>query len=535
MFCFLRSTAPAGRTDLPVYSSTSLPIHPPTNNPMTTTTLPILAFHQISKSYGGAIALTEVNFDLHAGEVHGLVGENGAGKSTMMKLLAGVFNDYSGEMTLDGKPVRFASPADAQAQGIGMVHQELATFQHLTVAENLFSRTVPTRGGVVRWRQMNREAQALLQELGLDIDVTKRMGELSVGSQQLVEIARVIFSGARIIILDEPTSALSAPETRRLFEFIVSLKAQGKTVIFISHFLEDVLEVTNRITVLKNSHKVTTLSTADATKHTLVELMIGSEAKILQQMYEEEETAVALEGRQLGDVALSTTALTQPGAFTDINLSLHQGEILGIFGFMGAGQIQLARCLFGAEQAQSGTLSLNGKPFTLKNTSVARDAGIAYVPENRRNSLMLQQEIFKNITLAHLGRLVSGVLRQRHEVGIAQEQIATVGVRPPRPLLNVGALSGGNQQKVVLAKWLTQQPKVLILNEPTRGMDVGAKDEVLTIVQTLRDQGVGILLITTEPETIVRIADRSLVMRRGEITAELVGAELTKENLMRNA
>jgi len=495
----------------------------------------ILELQYISKSYGGALALTEVDFHLLSGEVHGLVGENGAGKSTMMKLLAGVFNDYSSAMRLDGTETRFDSPADAQAKGIGMVHQELATFQHLTVAENLFSRGVPTQGGVVRWGRMNREAQALLQELGLDIDVTKRMGELSVGSQQLVEIARVIFSGARIIILDEPTSALSAPETRRLFEFIASLKAQGKTIIFISHFLEDVLEVTDRITVLKNSRKVTTIPTGEATKHLLVELMIGSEAKILQQMYEEEGAAVARQERQLGEVALSTTDLTQPGAFHNVSLSLHKGEILGIFGFMGAGQIQLARCLFGAEHAQSGTLALDGQTLRLKNTSAARDAGIAYVPENRRNSLMLQQEIFKNITLAHLGRLVPGILQQRREVAIAKEQIAAVGVRPPRPMLNAGSLSGGNQQKVVLAKWLTRQPKVLILNEPTRGMDVGAKDEVLTIVQNLRDQGVGILLITTEPETIVRIADRSLVMRRGEITAELTGTDLTKENLMRNA
>ncbi len=502
---------------------------------MTETTQSILAFRHISKNYGGAVALSDVDFDLLAGEVHGLVGENGAGKSTMMKLLAGVFHDYSGELLLDGAAVRFDSPADAQAKGIGMVHQELATFQHLTVAENLFSRAVPTRGAIVRWRQMNREARKLLQELGLAIDVTSRMGELSVGSQQLVEIARVIFSGARIIILDEPTSALSTPETRRLFAFIASLKAQGKTIIFISHFLEDVLEITDRITVLKNSRKVMTLPTSTATKHTLVELMIGSDAKILQQMYEEEGTAVARQERQLGAAALSTTGLTQPGAFSHVSLSVHKGEILGIFGFMGAGQIQLARCLFGAEHAQSGTLALEGRALRLKNTSVARDAGIAYVSENRRNSLMLQQEIFKNITLAHLERLVPGILRQRREVAIATEQIGAVGVRPPRPLLNAGALSGGNQQKVVLAKWLTQQPKVLILNEPTRGMDVGAKDEVLTIVQNLRDQGVAILLITTEPETIVRIADRSLVMRRGEITAELAGKELTKENLMRNA
>lgn len=495
----------------------------------------ILELHNISKRYGGATALAEVDFDLRAGEVHGLVGENGAGKSTLMKLLAGVFNDYSGEVRLHGQPVRFASPADAQVRGIGMVYQELSTFQHLTVAENLFSRKVPTRGGIVRWRQMNQEAQSLLHELGLDINVTNRMGQLSVGSQQLVEIARVLFSGAQMIILDEPTSALSTPETRRLFDFIARLKGQGKTIIFISHFLEDVLEVTDRITVLKNSRKVATLATADTNKHQLVELMIGSDAKILQQMYEEEGPPSQRQSRTQQEVALNVDKLTRSGAFDDVSFAVRKGEILGLFGFMGAGQIQLARCLFGAEQPSNGRLELDGRPLRLNNTSIARDAGIAYVPENRRNSLMLQQEIFKNVTLAHLGKLAPGLLRQRTEVGITQKQIEAVGVRPPRPLLAAGALSGGNQQKVVLAKWLTQQPRVLILNEPTRGMDVGAKDEVLTIIQSLRDQGVAILLITTEPETIVRIADRSLVMRKGQLTAELSGDALTKENLMRNA
>jgi len=502
---------------------------------MSEQTTPILELRGVSKRYGGAVALADVDFDLHAGEVHGLVGENGAGKSTMMKLLAGVYNDYAGEMRLNGQGVRFASPADAQARGIGMVYQELSTFQHLTVAENLFSRKPPSRAGLINWSRMNQEAQAHLRELGLNLDVTHRMGQLSVGTQQIVEIARVIFSGAKIIILDEPTSALSIPETRRLFNFIATLKAQGKTVIFISHFLEDVLEVTDRITVLKNARKVATLDKQGVTKHNLVELMIGSDAKILQQMYEQEQAPIARQPRQVGEVALTVAGLTRPGAFTDVAFQLHKGEILGLFGFMGAGQIQLARCLFGAEQPASGVISLENRKVRLKNTTVARTAGIAYVPENRRHSLVLTQEIYKNVTLAHLGKLLGGLLNQRREVAIAQTQIAAVGVRPPKPFLAAGALSGGNQQKVVLAKWLTQQPKVLILNEPTRGMDVGAKDEVLTIVQKLRDQGVAILLITTEPETIVRIADRSLVMSKGRLTAEMRGAELNKENLMRHA
>ncbi len=259
---------------------------------MSEQTNPILELRGVSKRYGGAVALADVDFDLRAGEVHGLVGENGAGKSTMMKLLAGVYSDYAGEMLLNGQGVRFASPADAQARGIGMVYQELSTFQHLTVAENLFSRKPPSHGGLINWSRMNQEAQAHLRELGLNLDVTHRMGQLSVGTQQIVEIARVIFSGAKIIILDEPTSALSIPETRRLFNFIATLKAQGKTVIFISHFLEDVLEVTDRITVLKNARKVATLDKQGVTKHNLVELMIGSDAKILQQMYEQEQAPI---------------------------------------------------------------------------------------------------------------------------------------------------------------------------------------------------------------------------------------------------
>jgi ribose transport system ATP-binding protein len=497
------------------------------------TTQPILTLQGISKRYGGVIALDNVDFDLYPGEVHGLVGENGAGKSTMMKLLSGVYDDYSGEMRLNGEVVRFSAPAEAQARGIGMVYQELSAFQHLTVAENIFGRTLPARYGMVDWSRLNREAQAHLHQLGLDIDVTTMMGHLPVGTQQIIEIARVIFSGARIIILDEPTSALSPPETRRLFEFIATLKAQGKSIIFISHFLEDVLEISDRITVLKNAQKVATLEARATNKHQLVELMIGAEAKILQRMYEAERQIV--ETHKIGNVALVVQGLTRRGDFNDVSFSLRRGEILGLFGFMGAGQIQLARCLFGAEQVDAGQIRLDDRPLKLKNTSQAKAAGVAYVPENRRDSLMLQQEIYKNITLAHLKRLLRWLLNRKIEIDIAQVQMENLGVRPPKPLLPVGALSGGNQQKVVLAKWLTQQPKLLILNEPTRGIDVGAKNEVLTIIKELRDQGVAILLITTEPETILGIADRALVMRKGAITAEIEGTELTKEKLIKFA
>jgi len=495
---------------------------------------PHLALRGVSKRFGGVVALDNVDFDLNAGEVHGLIGENGAGKSTMMKLLAGAYSDYEGEMRLGGESVRFSSPADAQCRGIGMVYQELSTFSHLTVAENIFGRKVPKKHGFVDWKAMNRTAQEHIDELGLGIDVTLTMGTLPVGNQQLIEIARVIWSGAQSIILDEPTSALSPPETRRLFEFIATLKAQGKTLVFISHFIDDVLEVTDRISVLKNSRRVATLASKSTNKHQLVELMIGAESAGLKATYEA-SAAVSHAAPGAGGDVLRAEAVTKRGAFTEISLSLRKGEILGLFAFMGAGQTQLSKCLFGAEPLDAGTILLDHKPVRLKSTTKARAAGIAFVPEDRRNALMMQKEVYKNITIAHLGDLVPFWLNEKLELEIAEAQIKNVGVRPPDAHLPVGTLSGGNQQKVVLAKWLTQKPRVLILNEPTRGMDVGAKEEVISIVKRLRDDGVAILLITTEPETLLAIADRALVMRKGRITAELTGAALTKEALMKNA
>jgi ribose transport system ATP-binding protein len=497
-----------------------------------------LSLRGVRKRFGGVLALDGVDLDLRAGEVHGLVGENGAGKSTLMKLLAGVHGDYQGEIRVAGEVRRFSSPGDAQAHGIAMVYQELSTFAHLTVAENILGRNMPVRRGLVSWRAANRIAGQHLGELGLDIDVTSTMGTLPVGRQQLVEIARVLFSGARSIILDEPTSALSHPETRRLFEFVRALKAQGKALVFISHFLEDVLEISDRITVLKNGRHVCTVGADQVDKRRLVELMIGGESP--SSSPSDQVAAGAVGAGRSPEVAppeevLRVDGLCKRGAFTDISFSLHKGEILGCFAFMGAGQSQLGRCLFGAERADAGAVRQGGRPLRLTSTTRARAAGIAFVPEDRRSALMLSQEIFKNITIAHLYHLMPWWLREAPELAIADTWMKNVGVRPPNPRLPVGALSGGNQQKVVLAKWLARTPRVLILNEPTRGMDVGAKQEVLGVIGRLRNAGVATLLISTEPETVLSLADRALVMSKGRIAAELAGRDLTKENLMRYA
>jgi ribose transport system ATP-binding protein len=496
----------------------------------------ILQLHGVSKHFGGVNALTQVDFDLRRGEVHGVVGENGAGKSTLMKILSGVYSEYDGEMLLNGNPVHFRSTANAHALGIGMIHQELTVFPDLTVAENIFNGNQPLSGiGMIRWKAMKEKARQQLHDLGIEVDVNSLMGSVPVGTQQMVEIARVIFSGANIIIMDEPTSALSLPETKRLFSFIERLRQQQKTIIFISHFLEDVLEVSDRVSVFRNGQCVTTRDTKSLTKTEIISFMLGSENRLLQKAYEEETVTQRRTTTQSGDVVLAIHHLSHARDFQDIDFSIHAGEMVGLYGFVGAGQLQLGNCLFGALRPTSGTLELKGKKIKLRRTQQAKNLKIAYVPENRRDSLALDKEIFKNVTLAYLDKVMPGLVHVNQEIKLARAKILTARVRPPNPLLPVNALSGGNQQKVVLAKWLMETPEVLILAEPTRGMDVGAKEDVLDIVHELRGHGVAILLISTEIETILSNCTRVLVMSKGRITAELQDEQLTKENLLLHA
>jgi ribose transport system ATP-binding protein len=492
----------------------------------------LLELRGVTKRFGGALALDGVDFDLLPGEIHGLVGENGAGKSTLMKILSGVHAPDEGEVTLRGTAVRFGSPAEAKARGIGMIFQELTTMPALTVAENVFLGRQPvSRLGVVNWRRMRIEASAKLREFGVEVDVTERMGNLSLGNQQLVEIARVVYSGAEVVILDEPTSALSGPEAERLFALMRQLKARGKSLIFISHFLEDVLAVADRVTVLKNARKVATLTNAPGqlTKHRLIELMIGQDATVLAESYEV--------GRLLPPPAetssvLELVGLTAPGAYADVSLEVRAGEVLGLFGYLGAGMTEVARTVFGQVKPSAGTIRLDGRAIAPGSPRRAKALGIAYLTENRRATLFPRHEVYKNVTLAHLNHLVGPFFVARQEVGIADRLVHRTGVRPANPRMLAGHLSGGNQQKVVLSKWLTRQPKVLILNEPTRGMDVGAKREVLDLIKDLKAEGVAILLLSTEPETVLAEADRILVMSKGQITKEFAGERVSKDLLM---
>lgn len=491
---------------------------------------PVLAFRGVTKRFGGATALDGVDFELLPGEIHGLVGENGAGKSTLMKILSGVHTPDEGELIVRGETVRFASPAEAKARGVGMIYQELSCMPALTVAENTFlGGHLTTRSGMVDWKRMKREAAAHLSALGLDVDVSAPLGSLSLGGQQLVEIARVVFSGASIIVFDEPTSALSEPEAKRLFAAMRELKSRGASLVFISHFLEDVLAVSDRVTVLKNARKVATRPNDELSKHRLIQMMIGRDADALAESY---EGGVELPPPSPAAPVLEVEDLSQTGSVANVSFAVRPGEILGLFGNLGAGMTEVARMIFGRDRPEAGTIRLEGTPIAPKTTREAKRLGIAYLSENRRATIFPRHEIFKNITLAHLDAIVGGVVRQGREIAIADDLVRRTGVRPPKPILPAGHLSGGNQQKVVLAKWLTVQPKVLILNEPTRGMDVGAKREVLDLIKALRAQGVAIVLISTEPETVLAESDRILVMAKGRIAKEFADEQVSKDLLM---
>jgi ribose transport system ATP-binding protein len=489
---------------------------------------PLLQLSNVSKSFGGIAALKDVDFTLLAGEIHGLVGENGAGKSTTMKIIAGVYSDFEGQMSVDGKPVHFRSARDALAAGIGMVHQELSTIPDLTVAENVFLGHQPlTKMGTIDWTRINSEAARLIASLGLDIDPKTRMGSLPVGLQQLVELSRVLFSGARIIILDEPTSALSPPEVKRLFDVLRKIKAEGRGIVFISHFLDDVLEISDTVTVFRNGRKVATEPAASLTKEAVISHMIGrgsigmhmGESAVLAS---DDSKSVVLAAKNIGDGKL----------LRDVSLELRAGEITGVYGFMGCGQIELARALFGKIKLKQGGLLLDGKIRSFSSTAKARAGGIAFVPENRRMMLFRTEPVYKNVSIAILDRINKLFVEPKKERAIAEIRAKDLQIRPPDPNMMLGALSGGNQQKVALAKWLTHLPKVLILSEPTRGMDVGAKEDVIRIVKDLRDKGVAILVLSTEPETILTLADRVSVLRKGTVAREFNSGTLHKADLL---
>lgn len=488
----------------------------------------VIELKNISKRFHDLQALYQVDFDLREGETHALVGENGAGKSTLMRILAGIYNDYEGDYIHQGEPVRLQSPAEALKRGIGMIHQELSVMPELSIAENLFlGRQLLNRWGLVDWKRMHETAAEELATLGFgNVDVRRPLGAYPLGTQQVVEVLRVMLSGAQVLIMDEPTSALSPVEVERLVEFIDTLRKSKRSIIYISHFLGEVMRVADRVTVLRDGQKITTVDKTSTNVDELISLILGHEVN--------KAPAPVQETNGPGKQAMLAVDRLTADVFTDISFSVAKGEIVGVYGAIGAGHFDLARAIFGMYRFDRGTISLDGHTFPSGfSASYAIRHGIAYATESRRKTLLMEEAIYRNVTMPHLNRIGRLFPRLRQELEVAQPVIERVNVQPTNPLNSIGKLSGGNQQKVVLARWMAFPPKMFVMSEPTRGMDVGAKSEVMNILRDFRSQGYGVLVVSSEPETVLEVCDRILVMSRGRVMTEMVNENIDKDTLMR--
>jgi rhamnose transport system ATP-binding protein len=478
----------------------------------------------ISKRFGATQALADVSLDLLPGEIHALVGENGAGKSTLVKILAGVHQPDSGTILLDGQPVEIAGPAEARRLGIAVVHQEPRLFPDLTVAENVFIGHAPAGWlGSIDWGATRRAAVALFAELDVQFDVNAPVRGLSMADQQLIEIAKSLSVEARVLILDEPTASLSAHEVERLFAIVRRLRQRGVAILFVSHRLDEVFALCDRATVFRDGRHVVTMATSALTTADLVRHMVGRSVSLFPKV----ETPI-------GDILLEVEGLSLAGSFRDVSFTVRSGEIVGFAGLVGAGRTEVARVLFGIDRRDSGEIRLGGTAVDFTSPSAAMTAGIAYVPEDRhQDGLVLDFTIAQNVTLPILPRLFPRLLvRAATERAVAADQTRQFQVRMTGVDQLVGALSGGNQQKVVLAKWLASKPRVLILDEPTRGIDIGAKVEVHRIISELAASGLGIVLISSDLPEVLAMSDRILVMHEGRIAAEIDRAEATEERVM---
>jgi ABC-type sugar transport system ATPase subunit len=489
-------------------------------------TPPYLAMRTISKRFPGVQALDRVSFDLRAGEVHALVGENGAGKSTLMKILSGVYQPDAGTILLAGEEVTFSGPRAAREHGIAIVHQELNLFPNLTVAENVFGGDMPARG-LLALEDRTRAAQvsaSYLSRFGLSLDTRTLVRSLSIGQQQVVEIARALAQKARVLILDEPTSSLAETEAEVLFNLIDQLRADGMCVIYISHRLEEIFRLADRVTVLRDGEYVATRTVAEIDIATVIRLMVGRQ---LEDVY----------GKPPGasdKCVLRVEGLASGKHFDGVSFELHAGEILGMAGLIGAGRSEVGLTLFGALPMTAGSVELDGRRVHIGSPQHAIQLGIAYLTENRRSDgLFLGMAVRPNISVSHLARFARfGMLNMRRERAGAQQYVQALNVQTPGVEQAVMKLSGGNQQKVLLARWLAIHPRVLIVDEPTRGVDVGAKVEIYTLLRRLAADGVAILLISSELPEVLGMADRILVMHEGKLTGALARNQATEEQIM---
>jgi ribose transport system ATP-binding protein len=488
----------------------------------------LLRLEGISKSFPGVQALADVHLELEAGEVHALVGENGAGKSTLMKVLGGIYKADSGTIYLDGQPVVIDSPTDAQRLGISLIHQELSLIPDLTVAQNIFIGREKRRmlGLFVDDDDLNRRTTELFDRLGIQLDPQTKVGQLLVAQQQVVEIAKALSFDTRILVMDEPTAALSEQETASLFDLIRDLKRRGTGIIYISHRLEELKAIADRITVLRDGSYVDTLSAKDADLRHVISLMVGRETRGSTRP----APASAKRPTVLEVVGLSTKRL-----LTDVSFDLRQGEILGIAGLMGAGRTEVARAICGIDKTTSGEIYLRGKKVRITNPATAARLGIGYLSEDRKRfGLMLDHDVSFNILISSLREHADpfGLIRDKAAHQTSQRYVESLRIRTPSIRQRTKALSGGNQQKVVIARWLAKNCDILIFDEPTRGIDVGAKEEIYDVLRSLADQGKSIIMIDSELPTILRLADRIVVMCEGRVTGILDNAEADHETLM---
>jgi ribose transport system ATP-binding protein len=488
---------------------------------------PLLLMRTIMKDFPGVRALDGVTFEVRAGEVHALVGENGAGKSTLMKILSGALPSDSGGISLDGHAVQISSPHRAQELGISMIYQDFNLVPYLSVGENILLGREPLKHGfIVDWRALRAQSQAVLDRLHVSLDVAAPVRALSVAQRQMVEIARAISARAKILIMDEPSSTLTDHELRRLFELVRSLRDAGAGVIYISHRLEEVFEIADRITVLRDGKSIGTHDLADVDRDEVIRMMVGREIT----------EKIPKQPAPIGEEVLRVEGLCGSGV-RDIGFSLRAGEILGLTGLVGAGRTEVARLVFGADAADSGAIYLSGKPVVIRSPRDAISLGMGFVTEDRQGQgLVLAMNVRENVTLANMDLLaVYGFVRKQAERNSAKQAIGSLRIRTPSAEQLVRNLSGGNQQKVVLARWVLTESKVLIFDEPTRGIDVGAKVEIYQLMNELAARGVGILMISSELPEVLGMSDRVLVMHAGRIVAEFSRNEATQERIMFHA
>jgi ribose transport system ATP-binding protein len=490
-------------------------------------TEPLLKMEQIDKRFPGVHALDHIDFDLYAGEVHILLGENGAGKSTLVKILSGSVPKDDGRIIIQSKEIHHLTPVSSLELGIGMVYQELSLVPALTVAENIFLGQLPRNNlGIVDWSKMVEQARESLARLGVDIDPRIEVRKLNLAEQQLSEIARVLTREPKILLLDEPTSALSGTERTRLFEIIDRLRQRGVGIVYISHHLDEVPLIGQRVTVLRDGRSIGTLPVGEANREKLISMMVGRK---LTEQYPKKKV-------EFGKVGLKVDNLSVDGRLESVSFELHEGEILGIFGLMGAGQVALTRAIFGLEPHSKGHFYLYGKEATLKSPSDAIRHGLGFLTRDRRESLVPMLPIPPNITLAAMSQYSLGqVLKLKTETSTASTYVRDLRIQPSALDRAVFYLSGGNQQKVVLARWLFSEARFIIFDEPTRGIDVGAKAEVFSLMEDLTQKGVGIIMVSSEMPEILAMADRILVMRAGRISAEYRAGEVTQEMLLHSA